>query len=218
MTSEKQRNVEKFIEGVLSEGASQGAFDKMADYLLKKCQLRIGDEKFYLMEIEFYCDEKNGWKDSSIYKNKKQNEMGLFYSHVSGIDFTFGDKQKERYGGILIRGIKGEKTTPELEYQPTLVAQQFKKIEPNSEKWSEKIALEETSQERSCVIFQGPRVNISDYKPLRYAVDLKRPQKQILLLSSILLGVLDDKEEKLKELFSADSPLFTIDAPNGVYS
>lgn len=96
--NDKQQKVEQFIEKTLSKGASQSAFDKIAEYLLKKCQLRIGTKKFYLMEIEFYCDEKNGWKDEKIYKKKEQNEMGLFCSHGSGVDFTFGDKQKGRYG------------------------------------------------------------------------------------------------------------------------
>ena len=75
MTSEKQRNVEKFIEKCLADGASQSAFDKIANYLLKKCQLRIENNAYYFTEIEFYCHELTGaWKDTSIYAVKYEND------------------------------------------------------------------------------------------------------------------------------------------------
>lgn len=71
--------------------------------------LKIGNNYYELVEIEFYYFECNKHEDIYTHLNELQKENGKLYVHTrwgtrGGIDLTFGDGSF--YGGILIRGIK----------------------------------------------------------------------------------------------------------------
>ena len=99
-------------------------FFKMCDTILNKYALRVNDELYEFMELEvyLYCD---GHLDPYVHKAKDQSIPEMFYFHKSGnsykggtykgLDITFGFKEKEAYGGILVRSIRkiGETNTIE---------------------------------------------------------------------------------------------------------
>ena len=86
----------------------EGSFQQMADYLMNKCVLRLGEKKYRFSEIEFYCHSP-GHQDPFAHKHDEQLKFGTWYHHGSGLDITFGEKasskEKNTYGGVLIRGI-----------------------------------------------------------------------------------------------------------------
>ena len=199
--NDKQQKVEQFIEETLAHGASQQAFDKIARYLLCSCVLIVGEKQYRLTEIEFYCHEINKtsvWRDGDkgphgepeiIYAlryrktpaKKFQAEMGHFYRHVSGLDFTFGHPEV-RWGGILLRGIAqlfNEQTEIEGPWKVReeivrALKEQGKEIGKEIKILDENIYLVPSS-DRKHPLFQGPRVNIWDKrKLLRYTTTLNR--------------------------------------------
>lgn len=117
------------------------------ELLLKKMQelachfffggyLKVNDTKNYLCDIEFYYHEegeKGQIKDYVMYhisdKIKAPNQknkyypLGSFNAHVSGVDFTFENGDKQYRASILIRGIKtvGKDGNTIIETRPTYV-------------------------------------------------------------------------------------------------
>ena len=195
----KQRKVEQFIEEKLAHGATQKAFDEIARYLLCSCELMVGEKPYRLTEIEFYCHEINKtscWRDGDkgphaepeiIYAfryhktaaKKFQAEMGHFYLHGSGIDFTFGNPTV-RWGGILLRGI-AQMFDEQTEIEgPWNVRKEVLGALKEQGKEIEKKILDGNiylvpSSARNHPLFQGPRWNIWDKrKLLRYTTTLNR--------------------------------------------
>src|SRR4030043_2151617 len=78
--------------------------------------LVVGDEKFYLAELEFYLNCEHH-PDIFAHSNEDQMTTNEWYFHrmgkkyrggnYKGLDITFS---KEGYGGILIRAIKNVNT------------------------------------------------------------------------------------------------------------
>ena len=202
---QEQKKVEDFIANQLKHGATQQAFDDIAHYLLCSCVLMAGKEKYRLTEIEFYCHENNknsAWRDGDkgsykkdsrekekpiIYAFKHKNsaaqtlqqEMGHFYLHGSGVDFTFG-QHDVRWGGILLRGIAKLSNEDEEIEGPWKVRQEIaaalkeQNIKVEKKIWDGYIYLVPCT-ERKHSIFQGPRWNIWDQrKLLRYTTILTR--------------------------------------------
>jgi len=67
--------------------------------------LKQPDKEYYFTDIEFYFLSPLH-QDFFTHAGEEQTEIGNFWHHKSGgIDLTFGDKEKEFWGGILIRGI-----------------------------------------------------------------------------------------------------------------
>lgn len=99
-------------------------FNAVANLLLLQSNLMVADKAYQLLDVEFYFyNEKihpDPYSHSFQYASsvrKKQSVTGSWYFHrftgISkythtrrGLDITYGDGTKERYGGILIRGIK----------------------------------------------------------------------------------------------------------------
>lgn len=110
----KQKEVNKF-EDLFIDFNSEKDFQKIATNLMNNFVIRANGNDFRLAEIEFYLHEKDKHEDDFIHAkiiNEKPNDsanhqikMGCWYFHYSGIDLTFGDSQKNRFGGILIRSI-----------------------------------------------------------------------------------------------------------------
>lgn len=82
------------------------SFDQIADYLFHQTYIQVGTAQYQLTEIEFYYYDMEEHPDSYAHKNEVQLDLGNWYFHGSGLDITFGNKEKRIYGGILIRGIK----------------------------------------------------------------------------------------------------------------
>lgn len=99
-------------------------FNKVAKLLLLQSNLMVANKAYELLDIEFYFyNEKihpDPYSHSFQYASsvrKKQSVTGSWYFHRftgiekythtrRGLDITYGDGEKQRYGGILIRAIK----------------------------------------------------------------------------------------------------------------
>jgi hypothetical protein len=86
-------------------------FGSIADTLLNRCRLVVGDEPWRLTEIEFYY-RGPGHLDPFAHAHPVQAHVGRWYFHrthgvyrggsFKGLDLTFGDG--EARAGILLRG------------------------------------------------------------------------------------------------------------------
>lgn len=94
------------------------AFDEVATGLLRQTKIVTPKLHFHLREIEIYFYEENYHPDPYTHKNKRQAEFGEWYFHRftninnflktnrNGVDICFGNKEKNIFGGILIRKIQ----------------------------------------------------------------------------------------------------------------
>ena len=107
----------KYETGDLSK-----VFDQLAICLLRQTVIATPNDNFFLREVEFYYYDKDSHPDSYAHNNKRQLTFGEWYFHRfteiepfmksnrNGIDITFGNEQKEIYGGVLIRKIQNART------------------------------------------------------------------------------------------------------------
>ena len=84
----------------------------IASMLMCQYQLNIENNIFDITELEFYFFS-DSHPDPYVHKNLKQLEFGTFYVHpkdgnYGGIDIAIGDKNKNIYGGALIRGLRSQ--------------------------------------------------------------------------------------------------------------
>jgi hypothetical protein len=105
----------KFKELISQENVTQYErwFGAIANELLNKTYLKIKNDVYEIIEAEFYVNEPNH-PDlfSHSTEDQKQNGMFCFHKHgpsfkegsYTGLDIAIGNEQ--RYGGILIRGIR----------------------------------------------------------------------------------------------------------------
>ena len=84
---------------------------EIAKVLLTEYGIECGNKLYHLAEVEFYYYEKGRWdKDwnAKTYPRKGKN-AGDFFFHYGGVDICFDsfyDKDKSKFGGILIRSLK----------------------------------------------------------------------------------------------------------------
>lgn len=83
-------------------------FNVMAKDLMNSLSIVAGNEYYRIVECEIYYYDKENHPDIYTHKSPKQLEACNWYFHGSGIDITFGNKSQNIYGGILIRGIRGD--------------------------------------------------------------------------------------------------------------
>ncbi|KAG9290282.1 hypothetical protein G9A89_022258 [Geosiphon pyriformis] len=107
-------------------------FTSIAKLLLKSTRLNVKNEKYALIEIEFYLkDQINQHSDPFTHGHREQSSCNNFYFHRigstgykggsrKGLDITFGDSSKQIYGGILIRAIQNMDTREIIE-GPSLI-------------------------------------------------------------------------------------------------
>jgi hypothetical protein len=108
------------MRGVESEKDIEQRFSDIAEVLLNKTAIRKGERLYFLTDIEFYWFSKNH-KDTITYP--RNCNAGDWFFHNSGVDIAFdsyvstsvrnGKRRPildgtERFGGILIRGMKPE--------------------------------------------------------------------------------------------------------------
>lgn len=108
------------MRSVESEVDIEQRFSDIAEILLNKTAIRKGERLYFLTDIEFYWFSKNH-KDTITYP--RNCNAGDWFFHNSGVDIAFdsyvstavknGKRRpvldgSERFGGILIRGMKPE--------------------------------------------------------------------------------------------------------------
>ena len=90
-------------------------FTPLADYLLNKVILNVNGTKFRLAEIEFYYHDTTHL-DEYTHKNDNQLEYEKIYFHklktgtykagtFKGMDIALGNRETNKYFGVLIRSI-----------------------------------------------------------------------------------------------------------------
>ena len=89
--------------------------EKLADYLINKCEIRKGSTTYSLLEIEFYIHSA---EHPDIITYPRNTPCGCWFFHASGVDLSFGSKpaneeidpkdvaRKDFFGGILIRALR----------------------------------------------------------------------------------------------------------------
>lgn len=92
----------------------ESAFQDIAHVLINHTQLVIKDESYRIMEIEFYYDNGDSFKDPYIHADERQKTSDNWYFHrkgdgysdgkIKGLDLTFGNETS--LGGILLRGLE----------------------------------------------------------------------------------------------------------------
>lgn len=157
----------------------------------------VNDRKIYLRDIEFYYHEegeKAKIKDYVMYHisdkikdAEKKNDyypLGTFNAHMSGIDFTFENKDKQYRASILIRGVKviDKNNKPIIEVRPTYVYEYLlmgNSLLENgiSIKWVDKKLTDESVE-------QGYRKNVCQYDRLGNKIEYQEGSDN----KSIIIG------------------------------
>lgn len=114
----------KIVDEASDQTQLEKGFNVVAKLLLLQSNLMVADKAYEFLDIEFYFyNEKihpDPYSHSFQYASsvrKKESVTGSWYFHRftgmekythtrRGLDITYGDGEKQRYGGILIRSIK----------------------------------------------------------------------------------------------------------------
>lgn len=208
--NEKIIQQEDLCEQIDFELPVKDRFSKLAEYLFTQCALWVSGQYFNLQEIEFYYygQTEPNQDDFCIHKGEqyKGEVAAPFCFHQWGMDLMAGNKETKV--GVLIRGIKAMQGTA-LDYGTSKL---FTHILPQQEQYVQskhgkqlkemvnkgeiKLIAKKKEQGNICIL-QGPRIltgqghETEKFAPLRYAVDLEGKDKELLLLSSFLLGRFD---------------------------
>ncbi len=84
---------------------------RMANVLLNQVLLCVGMQRYRLREIEFYFRQPRTHNDPYVHTSREQQQCGGWYfNDADGLDLTFGDQERNTWGGILLRGL--EKVPP----------------------------------------------------------------------------------------------------------
>ena len=84
-------------------------FDIIANHLMNNLCFEVGRLAYRIVELEIYYNDekgKNQHADPYVHCATEQLTVGEWYFNGFGLDITFGNKEENFYGGILIRGIK----------------------------------------------------------------------------------------------------------------
>jgi len=107
---------------------AQSQFNEMAQKLLHHTQLKAGENFYRLAEIEFYVfvQGHENFEDPDTHKHPRQLLNGVWYLHRkaperTGLEITFGNSDKNIYGGILIRAIQNVDDEKDYTYGPAAV-------------------------------------------------------------------------------------------------
>jgi len=143
------------LENLLSDIATnkifpedlEKVFDEISVALLRQTKLVAGQAEYLVKEIEFYFSGEyyshyDSYAHSNQYKTvQRQGEFGEWYFHryksvdayakqkFRGLDITFGNKEFENFGGILIRQIQHIETSQIIDGISNIVGEIIKKID-----------------------------------------------------------------------------------------
>lgn len=133
-------------------------FRKIAEIILCKGYFKFGEKKVYIRDVEFYYHEENSEvkdpimyhvnekapknkkeKEKDRYKEKKYFEIGTFNFHISGVDLTFENKEKQYRASALIRGFCEDEAEGKYDGRSTYFYDYFDFVSPfgsnKSVKW-----------------------------------------------------------------------------------
>ncbi len=99
-------------------------FDKIAHSIMNYLCLVIGKQQYKIVECEIYYYDKDNHPDPYVHKSPEQLQPCSWYFNGFGLDITFGDKNKNIYAGLLIRGIR---PIHEVRYICVITKEQAKK-------------------------------------------------------------------------------------------
>ena len=88
----------------------ESEFLKFAKDFMNNYCLFVNNKQYRFTEIEIYYHHPEHHPDPYVHKNDKQATTGKWYFNGFGLDITFGNKDKNIFGGILIREIKDTST------------------------------------------------------------------------------------------------------------
>lgn len=77
-------------------------FDRIAKILMNNCAISKGNNRYEIVEIEFYLFTPD---HQDVITYPRNCAAGQWFFHPSGVDLTF-ESNHEHFGGILIRSIK----------------------------------------------------------------------------------------------------------------
>ena len=77
-------------------------FEETAELLMNLCSIQKGEKEYEIVDIEFYMYNS---QHPDVITYPRVMEMGRWFFHSSGVDLTF-HSTPDRFGGILIRGIR----------------------------------------------------------------------------------------------------------------
>jgi hypothetical protein len=79
-------------------------FYRIANDLMNHHVIAVKDVQYRIVDCEFYYDHPKH-PDKYTYPHKEHEKNGTWFFHDTGVDITFGNKEENAIGGILIRGI-----------------------------------------------------------------------------------------------------------------
>ena len=133
-------------------------FDLVAKYLLNNCSISVNERTYHLSEIEFYYfSDKH--PDPYVHKHDNQKQIGLWYFHNAGQDFTFGSDGN--YGGILIRAVRDENSGNYLDGPLKTFDELFNKGLLLHNKNSFRITIDDKKENTLKDVFAYPRVGLN---------------------------------------------------------
>jgi hypothetical protein len=175
-------------------------FKEIAYEILNTTGIKVGDKIVKIREIEMYLYSDNH-KDEYVHCRDEQLNYKKFYFHkfkggsfkngtYRGMDYTFGNREENKYFGILIRSIELPDGT--FVEGPCCSINALVKMfgVGNNGSSSELLDLEEVISMCNIydyedeLIFYGPRIGLSnkypEYRELRYrfATNIKRIKKE----------------------------------------
>lgn len=191
---------------LFNQNYTHNDFETIADIILNKLVLNVGNKKFRICEIEMYF-KNNEHPDKYVHSNSDQKSYGKFYFHKywngtfksgtwKGLDIVLGNKDK--YFGVLIRSIMDLDTNEFIEgpcrtvnkileqFNCIDVAELFNNEFGNTEQitiMNEKINLITNNDLEKLEIFKGSRIGLSDKYPdyqnllYRYATNISKIKK-----------------------------------------
>lgn len=91
-------------------------FHELARSIMCSHKLVSGNYEWRITSLELYLSGLNFWADPYIHANQAQLDAATWYVHddgyraptYSGIDITCGSKNRNLYGGLLVRELDGE--------------------------------------------------------------------------------------------------------------
>lgn len=101
------KSTTQFLDFLRSFSLSKNNFDELAGNLMQNLCLYVGENRYQVTECEiYYYDKTNKHFDPYCHKSNFQLKCGTFYYNGFGLDLTFGNSERNIFGGVLIRGIK----------------------------------------------------------------------------------------------------------------
>lgn len=213
--------IEKNLKSLLNEnyndgkfGTHQEMFTMIAQSLMHYHCILSGENVYRITELEFYYHEKEGnHNDPYTHCDDEQLTAGKWYFNGMGVDITFGNMERNVYGGILIRGIKKQGDVPVYISGPSNVLKELFSSQGDAFSIENKFRICElenaAAEESVSKLIAATRVGLTrktnDSKNFfdceyRYISDLKKEHKfknkEAVIKQLILSGKLSREDEK----------------------